>query len=134
MVWADADSACQANGGYLATIANEEEDDFVAQGGEIVAAACWIGLTDQAVEGTWEWVTGEAVNYTRWRPGQPDSQGGQDDEDGVTINPSNHDDYPGHWHDQSVDDPFHFVMECDGPSVAGGGSWSAMKDLYRQAD
>ena len=33
--------------------------------------SAWIGLTDQAVEGTWTWADGTAVSYTNWQSGQP---------------------------------------------------------------
>ena len=35
----------------------------------------WIGLTDQAVEGTWAWGSGAPINYLNWGSGEPWNQG-----------------------------------------------------------
>ena len=43
--------------GYLATITSEQENNFITD--NIPSASnIWIGATDEAVEGTWRWVTG----------------------------------------------------------------------------
>ena len=39
----------------------------------------WIGLTDEAVEGTYEWVTGESFAYSHWGPGEPQTIIGDED-------------------------------------------------------
>ena len=38
----------------------------------------WIGATDEKEEGKWQWVTGEAFDYTNWcqAPLQPDNHSG----------------------------------------------------------
>ncbi len=73
--------------GYLATIASAAENDFVLSlidedkywfydipgGGSF---GPWLGGTDAAQEGVWQWVTGEPWNYTNWFPGQPDNWAG----------------------------------------------------------
>jgi len=79
--------------GHLATIHSAGENSFVAG---LVALQCpnetnekrckyqgWIGLTDQAVEGQWTWVTGEPFTFTSWRDGEPS---GKNNEDQVEIN------------------------------------------------
>jgi len=58
-------------GADLVSINSEAEQIFLAsQFG--VSHLFWIGLTDKAVEGTWEWANGDAVDYTNWLGGQPD--------------------------------------------------------------
>ena len=39
----------------------------------------WIGLSDRAIEGTFEWVDGTPVTFENWAPGMPDNNGGAQD-------------------------------------------------------
>jgi hypothetical protein len=55
--------------GHLATLTTAEEDAFVA--GFAAASDAWFGASDLAVEGTWEWVTGETWSYDNWNNGEP---------------------------------------------------------------
>ncbi len=75
---AGANAAAIATGGHLATIADAGENAFVSS--ILGANTAWIGFTDQAVEGSFEWVTGEPVTYTNWCPGEPNEHccGGED--------------------------------------------------------
>jgi Cu/Zn superoxide dismutase len=41
-----------------------------------VPTACWIGLSDMASERGFVWMDGTAVDFTAWKPGQPDEFGG----------------------------------------------------------
>ena len=34
-------------------------------------ALFWIGFTDNASEGNWQWVSGETSPFTNWHPGEP---------------------------------------------------------------
>ncbi|MCX2681850.1 T9SS type B sorting domain-containing protein [Galbibacter sp. EGI 63066] len=76
--------------GYLATIMSEEEAQL---SGEQAAGAGWIGGSDAATEGVWEWVTGPEAgtvfwngtsngtspNYAKWNHNEPnDANGGED--------------------------------------------------------
>ena len=69
----DAITACCSEGGTLATIESQAEQDAVyALTGDTGA---WIGLTDFMAEGTFVWVDGTALSYTNWRPNQPNNGG-----------------------------------------------------------
>ena len=74
--------------GYLATITSQAENDFIRQK---LAADAWIGGSDEAVEGTWRWVTGPESGtqfssgstpvggqFTNWNTGEPNNLGGED--------------------------------------------------------
>ena len=68
-------------GADLVSINSEAEQNFLAsQFG--ISHVFWIGLTDKAVEGIWQWANGDPVDYTNWLPGQPDDYnptiGGED--------------------------------------------------------
>ena len=64
--------------GHLVTITSAAENNFVANlvGGDFRA---WIGLTDEASEGNFQWVTGEALSYTNWSGGEPNNSSGNED-------------------------------------------------------
>lgn len=66
--WVNANTAAQArtNGGlngYLATITSEAENTFVAAR---LTGAGWMGASDAATEGVWQWVSGPEAGTTFW--------------------------------------------------------------------
>jgi len=69
---------CAAEGGYLPTITSSGEQAVVTS---IHASgqSPWIGATDEAVEGTFDWLTDEALGYTNYAQGQPDDDLGVGD-------------------------------------------------------
>lgn len=71
--WADARRACAADGGTLAVLRTTEENQAVrdAMAARFAATKIWIGLTDVAEEGNWNWVSGAAVDFNAWYPGEP---------------------------------------------------------------
>lgn len=76
----EAAQYCNSKGGYLATLASQEENDFVysyisRQGFE----SAYFGLSDSASEGNWEWCTGEPLYYTNWHSGEPNSENPNED-------------------------------------------------------
>ena len=82
LTWTEAKAAAEASmldgrAGHLVTITSAAENNFVANlvGGDFRA---WIGLTDESSEGNFEWVTGEALSYTKWSPGEPNNSGNED--------------------------------------------------------
>ena len=74
--WDDAKVACEKLDGYLATITSEAENDWLISNQLIGTKTAWLGATDSAIEGQWQWVTDESWNYTNWGPGQPDANAG----------------------------------------------------------
>lgn len=80
LTWPQASAACIANGAHLATITSQQEDDFIAaQFVQNVSAAymgVWLGGTDELVEGTWRWITGEPWTFQHWNAGEPNDGGG----------------------------------------------------------
>jgi hypothetical protein len=79
--WTDARTAATlrtnaGQPGYLVTITSAEEQAFLdANFGGLDG---WLGFTDEVTEGTFVWVTGEAVTYTRWNGGEPNNLGDED--------------------------------------------------------
>jgi len=75
--WWEGNTLCNQAGGHMVTISSQEENDLVFN--SMGSGHVWIGFTDQVSEGNFVWVTGEAVNYTNWFPGEPSSVGPDDD-------------------------------------------------------
>ena len=81
--WTLAQGNASALGGDLVTINDSSEDSWLHSQYEIYKNTLtqsiqdseldlyWIGLTDQDQEGSWRWVSGEAVAYTNWHRDQP---------------------------------------------------------------
>jgi hypothetical protein len=67
--WSVAQAAARKLGGHLVTVNDQDENawldaTFSNWGGE--ARSFWLGYNDAAIEGTWEWVSGETPGYTNW--------------------------------------------------------------------
>jgi chromosome segregation ATPase len=75
--WDAAQEEAGKVGGNLATIRNQEEQDFLSQ--KVGDQRVWIGLNDVEREGDWRWVSGEPVTYTNFQHGQPDNAKGRED-------------------------------------------------------
>ena len=108
MTWHDAKAHAESLGGHLVTINNNDENDFLLDLEEkqgLAGDEFWIGLTDEAVEGDFAWVTGEPLDYTNWYPGQP----GPEDYTVYRFL---------HWYTREADELKQFVVEFEGISKA----------------
>ncbi len=85
LLWTEAQAAATGLGGNLVSINNAAEETWLRS---TIGASerFWIGLTDQGTEGTWAWISGDAVTYTNWNGGEPNSGGGSYQEDYAVIN------------------------------------------------
>ncbi len=100
--WTEAQTYCESQSGYLATITSKEEKIFIfLQLGTI--GLVWLGGTDAGHEGTWSWVTNEPWNYSNWDEGEPNN--GYGNENYLLMN------YYGTWNDMSLDNRLWFVCE-----------------------
>jgi len=61
--------------GTLAKIANEADNAAYrsAVNSAGYSGSAWIGLTDEANEGTWVWEDGSPATFTRWASGEPNN-------------------------------------------------------------
>lgn len=78
--WEEAVEYCASQGGHLAVITSQEENDALyAYMQELGYDSAYIGLTDSAEEGTWVWVTGEESGYRNWHAGEPNGENSNED-------------------------------------------------------
>ena len=91
--WHAASDSAQQQGGYLATLTSQDENDFVfdlvcswtywyTRPGSHFWAGPWLGGRQRAgapePDSGWEWVSGETLSFVNWSPGQPNNFGDQD--------------------------------------------------------
>lgn len=101
MTWTEAKKYCESLGGHLATITSQEEQQFIESQLVNGQKSCyWLGGTDSAVEGKWNWITGEEFSYTKWGADMPDNW---QDEDYLMIYKDPHPSHTGNtfgfWND-----------------------------------
>ena len=97
--WKASEGEAVAQGGHLATIRNQAEEDWVVHtfgnyGDQ--QRLLWIGLTDMAKKFHFGWSSDESLSYTCWAEGEPNNAGRG--EDFVAIYYPNHS-QGGRWND-----------------------------------
>lgn len=100
LTWLESEAACEARGGYLATLTSADENAFayglVSDRDEFWfldafgnGLGPWIGgfqaPGSTEPDGGWEWVTGEPWDYTNWEEDQPDNGGGFVDQNRLRL-------------------------------------------------
>ncbi|XP_039107540.1 low affinity immunoglobulin epsilon Fc receptor isoform X1 [Hyaena hyaena] len=75
--WIQARFACSKLQGRLVSIHSQEEQDFLAKHAN--RKGTWIGLRDLDIEGEFIWMDKNPLNYSNWRPGEPNNQGQGED-------------------------------------------------------
>ena len=75
LIWEEARTSCLSQGGDLASVGSEEENNFISS---LSSVALWLGGTDSAQEGTFVWSDGTAWTYQNWNSGEPNNLGNED--------------------------------------------------------
>ena len=108
--WTEAASAARGLGGFLVTINDEIEDNWIFNtfaAHNDTTRHIWIGLSDADDEGVYRWHDGTPFIYRNWGDGQP---GDGEDEDYVHIAGTNMGSIePSTWNDLE-DDPQYFPV------------------------
>jgi hypothetical protein len=68
MSWWNAKAYCEKKGAQLASVTSRGENSFI-HSRFARARAVWLGATDEARDGVWTWVSGEAFEYANWFQG-----------------------------------------------------------------
>ncbi|CCI03457.1 Calx-beta domain-containing protein [Microcystis aeruginosa] len=123
--WTDAQAQAQAVGGNLVTINDAAENQFLVNsfGSN---ESFWIGFTDAAQEGNWQWINGEPVTYVNWYVTEPNNNGNEDY--GIINDP--YDPHPSEkWYDLPNTPPSHFPPQLKGiVEVLNGTSTISVSD------
>lgn len=119
ITWTDAKVEAEsllhlATPGHLVTLGDQAEWDFVRS--TFPQAYTWIGLTDEADEGRFQWVTGEPLGFSAWKPNEPNNAG---DEDYVHYDSGGWNDFHNRKTVYSEDFPHHYVVEYAVPEPGG---------------
>jgi hypothetical protein len=71
--WTQTEAYALTLGGHLVTINDSAENAWLTANILLANPTFnpWMGLNDADANGTWEWVSGEPVNYLNWAPGEP---------------------------------------------------------------
>lgn len=82
--WDDAEAVAVGIGGHLVAINNAAEYAWILQNFPGGASGyldyyVWIGLNDRAQEGKFRWSNGDGPTFTRWYPGEPNNDLGNED-------------------------------------------------------
>jgi hypothetical protein len=113
--WTTARTNCSNMGGHLVTITSSGEQSFLFG----LWPSGWIGLTDEVVEGTWRWVTGETYSYKNWNNGEPNNSGNEDYVQFVSN---------GKWNDLNNNSSLAYVLEFE--YLVTTSSWALYKTIY----
>lgn len=77
--WNQAKESCASKNAHLVTITSQKEQNWVlSQFALDRTHMFWMGATDAATEGKWEWIAGEAWNYQNWYSGEPNNLANED--------------------------------------------------------
>ncbi|MEM6965179.1 MAG: lectin-like protein [Bacteroidota bacterium] len=117
--WTSAKNKSNQNGGQLVVINNSSENNYVRS--NLIASTAWIGYSDAANEGNWQWVAGSS-NYTNWASGEPNNLGPSYNGADYALMFKN----DGKWKDRKGSETHEFVMEkpCPPAQVPGNVSIS----------
>ena len=139
--WTDAQALCVANGGNLVSISSESENSYVSG---LINEQFWIGFTDQANEGQFEWADGSTSNFSKWAPNEPSNSGPTNNEDYTLINTGEGgvSTSEGYWNDVDNNTSYRFVMEIPvdltvtyaDTTVAGTGNNSVITRVWTATD
>ncbi|KAK2494537.1 hypothetical protein MC885_004507 [Smutsia gigantea] len=70
--WIHARFACEKLQGRLVSIHSREEQAFLTK--HASRKGSWIGLRDLDIEGEFIWMDQKPLDYSNWRPGEPNNQ------------------------------------------------------------
>ena len=113
--WPTAKNLASQHGGQLTQIETASENSFIAS--RLITGSAWIGLSDTATEGRFEWCDGAPVNYTNWDIGQPNDFYAQQDYGSILASGKWNDDFNSNKREFIMEIPCNSVMQISGPDT-----------------
>ena len=74
--WSLARKECTDRGAHLAVVTSLEEAEFITSLCD--GRYMYLGATDEANEGTWNWIDGTEWDFAYWLEGQPNDYSGHE--------------------------------------------------------
>ncbi len=110
-----AEEGCVRAGYDLASIGDADENAWMVDSADDIShqSRFFVGLSDRAQEGSWSWVSGEALSYTNWATDEPNNFGNEDCGE-LTVSGGSR----GHWNDVGCGVWRAFVCESPGEPTA----------------
>lgn len=104
----EALSLAQDLGGYLVTINDQDENDWL-QVRMAEVGSYWIGLSDEEEEGNWIWLNDEPADFINWATGEPNNSNNAEHYARAKTN--------GKWTDRPASNNFRVVVEVPCPCI-----------------
>ncbi len=111
--WTVAEAEAVADGGHLAAVGSQAEQDFLTTQFCADAVPVWIG--GERAGSTFAWTTGESFSYTAWSRGEPNNAGGDENFIAMNWHFAEGNDVRGNWNDAPNDGSRNFPGTTDGP-------------------
>lgn len=108
--WLQARNVCLGLGGDLGVPTSQQENDLYwpIATNVLTEPDAWLGGTDTAAEGTFQWVTGEPFSFTHWRSGEPNNGGTSGTQEDCAVI---EDDTQGTWDDRPCGEAYPYFCE-----------------------
>ncbi len=102
--WPNAQTTCESLGGYLAVVNDAGENAYLSN--LLTIQSAYIGLSDDVLEGSFQWVNGDPITYSNWYAGQPNNYNNEQDYVEMLND--------GTWNDQYNYAALEYIMEIPG--------------------
>ncbi len=117
MNWSDANNQAILSGGHLVTVNSAAENAFLTTTAQSLGfGAIWLGGSDAAIEGTWQWVDAAPWSYANWNWAEPNNLGNEDYLELVVA-------YGG-WNDLAGSTAIPYAVEFDWNNTSVATLWS----------
>ena len=125
--WHQAQAQAQGFGGNLVTIRDAAENSWLVK--TFGVERHWIGYTNEDADGTsgYKWASGEASNFTKWHPGEPNNSNGNQHYAYINFVPSDWDDVSGDQFYSGIIENKFYEFKGSKYLLSGSATWEQAK-------